>query len=177
MPSSSLDGVRPGTSTVPTPSSVSVSLSAVSSSTAVMNVHTSSKPYQPRSFKRRNGSVSSPSVAAQKQPALSSRVRGYFVTRSSAKAAVAAVVTVPSTLPKLSSAPTQVYLQQFALVHSPDSSLSPQRPLQIVEASESPETLAAVRCESAVPSRSQTFPLSASVPSTVATIVLDDSPT
>ena len=47
----------------------------------------------------------------------------------------------------------------------------------MVEAAESFETLAAVRCESEVPSRSQTPLLSASAPSTVATIVLDDKPT
>ena len=121
--------------------------------------------------------MSSPSVKAQKQTALSSPVRGYSVTRSSAQAAAVAAVTDSSTLPKPSSAPTHDDLQQFALVHSSDSSLSPQRPLQILETSKSPDILAALRCEIAVPSRSQTFPLSAAAPSTVATIVLDDTPT
>ena len=62
-------------------------------------------------------------------------------------------------------------------MHSSDSSLSPQHSLQIVEAPESSETLAAVRCESKVPSRAHTPPLSAAALSTVATIVLDDTPT
>ena len=103
-------------------------------------------------------------------------MRGYPVTRSSAKAAAAAAVTATSTLPLPSSATTHADLQQFALVHSRDSSLSPQHPLQIVEVPESSETLAAVRCETEVPSRSQTPLLSAAAPSTVATIVLDDTP-
>ena len=173
---SSLAWLRPGTLTLPTPSAVNVSVSAASSSTVVMPAHTSPKPHQPRSFKRRAGSVSSPNVTAQKQPALSSPMRGYPVTRSSAKAAAAAAVTTPSTLPKPSSAPTHADLQQFALVHSRDSSLSPQHPLQIVDTPKISETLAAVRCESEVPSRSQT-PLFAAAPSTVATIILDDTPT
>ena len=177
QPPSSLAGLRPGTPTLPTTSAVNVSVSAASSSTAVIVAHTSPKPHQPRSFKRRAGSMSSPSVTTQKQPALSSSVRGYPVTRSSAKAAAAAAVTAPTTLPIPSSAPTHADLQQFALVHSSDSSLSPQRPLQIVEAPQSAETIAAVRCESEVPSRSQTPPLSAALPSTVTTIVLDDTPT
>ena len=152
QPSSSLAGLRPGTPTLPTLSAVIVSVSAASLSTAVMPAHTSPKP---RRVKRRAGSASSPSVTTQKQPALSSPVRGYPVTRSSAKAAAAAAVNAPSTLPKPSSAPTHADLQEFALVHSSDSSLAPQRPLQIVEASESPETLAALSCKSAVPSRSR----------------------
>ena len=170
---SSLVRLRPGTSTLPTYSAVKVSVSAASSSTAVMLAHTRPKPHHPRSFKRRAGSVSSPGVAAQKQPALRSPVRGYPVTRSSAKAAAAAAVTAPSRLPMPSSAPTHADLQQFALVHSRDSSLS----LQIVEVPESSENLAAVRCESEVPSRLQTPPLSAAAPSTVATIVIDETPT
>ena len=104
-------------------------------------------------------------------------MRGYPVTRSSAKAAAAAAVTAPSTLPKPSSAPTYANLQQFALVHSRDLSLSPQHSLQIVEAPESSETLAAVRCESEVRSHLQTPPISAAAPSTVETIVLADTPT
>ena len=152
QPLSSLAGPRPGTPTLKTLSAVSVSASAAFSTTAVMPAHTSPKPHQPRSFKLRVGSVSSPSVTTQMQPALSSPVRGYPVTQKSAKAAAAAAVTAPSTLPKPSSAPTHADLQQFALVHSSDSSLSPQRPLEIVVASESHETLAAVCCESAVPS-------------------------
>ena len=54
---SSLAGLRPGTPTLPTPSAVNVSVSAASSSTAVMQARTSFKPHQPRSFKRRTGSV------------------------------------------------------------------------------------------------------------------------
>ena len=173
----SLAGLRSGTTTLPTPSAVSVSASAATSSTAVMPANTSPKQHQPRIFKRRAGSAKSLSVIAKKQPALSSPVRGYLATLSSAKAVSAAAITAPSTLPKLSSAATHVDLQQFALLLSCDSSLSPQHPLQIVEAPENSETLAAVRCESGVSSRSQTPPLSAAVPSTVAAIVLDDTPT
>ena len=121
QPSSSLAGLRLGTQTLPTPSAVNVIVSASFSSTAVMPAHTSPKPHQPHSVMRHAGSVSSPGVAAQKQPSLSSQVRGYPVTRSSAKAAAAAAVTAPFTLPMPSSAPTHADLLQFALVHSRDS--------------------------------------------------------
>ena len=57
QPPSSLVGQRPGTPTLPTPSSVSVSASDAFSSTVVMATHTSPKPHQTRSFKRRAGSV------------------------------------------------------------------------------------------------------------------------
>ena len=76
-------------------------------------------------------------------------------------------------MPLPSSALTHADLQQFALVHSRDSSLSPQHPLQILEVPESSETFAAVRCESEVFSLLQTFLLFAAAPSTVATIVFD----
>ena len=126
QPPSSLAGLRPGTPTLPTLAAVSVSVSAASFSTAVMQAHTSPKQHQPRRFKHRAGFAKSPNVIAQKQPALSSPVRGNPVTRSSAKTAVAAAATDPSTLPKPSSAPTPADLQLFSLVHTRDSSLSPQ---------------------------------------------------
>ena len=107
---SSFAGLRPGTPTLPTLSAVSVSASAASSSTAVMPAYTSPKQHQPRSFKRRAGFTKSPSVIAEKQPPLSSPVRGYPATLSSAEAAAAAAVTAPSTLPKPSSAPTHAGL-------------------------------------------------------------------
>ena len=100
QPPSSLAGLRPGTPTLPTPSAVSMSASAVSSSTAVMPAHTSFKQHQPGSCKRRAGFAKSPSVIAQKQQALSSPVRGYSETRLLAKAAVASAVIAPSTMPK-----------------------------------------------------------------------------
>ena len=54
---------------------------------------------------------------------------------------------VPITLPKAPNASTHVYLQQFARERSSDFSLSPQRPLQIVEAYASLEFLSAARSE------------------------------
>ena len=73
-------------------------------------------------LKRCAGSAKSPSVRAQKQPALSSPVLPYPSTLASVKATAAAVTTVTSTLPKPFSASTHANLKQFALAHLRDSS-------------------------------------------------------
>lgn len=61
----------------------------------------------------------------------------------------AAAAVCPVALPESSIALTHVDLQQFARIHSSESLLSPQRPLQIVEAFTSYEAVTAARSERA----------------------------
>lgn len=157
---------------VPTPFPSNVIASAALSLIAVMPARTSPKQHQLRSFKRNFGSVSLPSNTAQKQPALSGPEHLYSLTRASVIAAVNAAANVGSTLLKPPSASTHVYLQQYAIVHSRDSSQSPQRPLIIVGAPENSKTFVAVHFKSALFLRAQTVLLSAAAPITVTTIVL-----
>ena len=132
---------------LPSPSASRADASAAFS-TAVMAAHSSPKLHKRRCRMHRAERANSPVKIAAKQAAPNGPVLSYSGTFALTKSAAAAAATAACALLIASSSSTHANLQQLALLHSSDSSLSKRQSL-IATMSASSELLAAMRPERA----------------------------
>ena len=165
-----LKETRPNTPFLPSHSASRVDASAASSSMAVMAAHFSTNPHKSCSRKHRAERANSPVKSAAKQEVQSAPVLAHTAIRAFTKSAAAVAATASSALPILSSSSTHANLQQFALPHLSDLSLS-LRSSQIVAMSANSEFLSATHPERASTLRVKTLRLQA-VASRVEDVIL-----